>query len=95
MTSWMEVHATPFGGDLHFHYMIEGELVRIAVTHSCLRDVFGSDGSDHGDQDALQFNVVEILFMAISKSHATTQRPIVLTAADFEVRHQHRRSRLG
>jgi hypothetical protein len=83
MTSSINVHAVRFGGDQHFHYVINGALVRIAVTHDSLCRVFGSDGSATGDHDALQCNIIEILHVAVAKAYTSKHRPVVLSTSDF------------
>ncbi|SAK88067.1 hypothetical protein AWB76_06275 [Caballeronia temeraria] len=83
MLSWLRIEAVPFGGDLHFHYVVAGKLVRFAVTHGCLIDVFGSDGGKQGDMEVFQLNVHEILHVAVRKAQCEARGLVVLTKAGF------------
>jgi hypothetical protein len=70
-------------GDLYFNQRIASKTFRIQVTRECLGDVFGSDGSFTGDNQALQVNFQRIVSMATGKVMTGMNSPIKVLRADF------------
>ncbi|SPB16493.1 hypothetical protein NOV72_03693 [Caballeronia novacaledonica] len=70
-------------GDLFFNHQIGGKTFRIQVTHSCLGDVFGSDGSMSGDGQALNANLWRIVEVAAQKAMTGADSPIKVLRRDF------------
>jgi hypothetical protein len=71
-------------GDLFFNHRIINKTFRIQVTHECLADVFGSDGSLTGDNRALQVNLQRIVATATRKMMTGMNSPLTVLRSDFE-----------
>ncbi|SAL20257.1 hypothetical protein AWB70_01024 [Caballeronia cordobensis] len=71
-------------GDLFFNQLIADKTFRIQVTHECLADVFGSDGSLTGDNRALQVNMQRIVTVATQKIMTGMKSPVKVLRADFK-----------
>ncbi|VXB23696.1 conserved hypothetical protein [Burkholderia sp. 8Y] len=70
-------------GDLFFNQRIARKTFRIQVTHECLADIFGSDGSLAGDNRALLVNLQRIVSMATRKVMTGMNSPVKVLRADF------------
>ncbi|KVT92657.1 hypothetical protein WK60_13785 [Burkholderia ubonensis] len=57
--------------------------VEIQVTHECLTDKLGSDGTRDGDEKAIVDNMDRISRIALEKSLAGAASPIFIVSADF------------
>ena len=72
-------------GDLFFNHRIINRTFRIQVTHECLADIFGSDGSLTGDTRALEVNFQKIVAMATRKTMTGMNSPIKVLRSDFKL----------
>ncbi|OJB35407.1 hypothetical protein BGV48_00330 [Burkholderia ubonensis] len=66
-----------------FNHHIGGKSFQVQVTHECLGDVFGSDGTREGDEKALSENLIRIAEVAMAKALAGSASPILVTNTDF------------
>ncbi|AXF20507.1 hypothetical protein CUJ89_08460 [Burkholderia pyrrocinia] len=69
--------------DLVFHHQIGSKTFQVQVTHECLGDVFGSDGTREGDEKALSTNMSQIARIATAKALAGAESPLLVTNSDF------------
>ncbi|MCA8198312.1 hypothetical protein [Burkholderia vietnamiensis] len=80
----------PFGqtflhrdNDLVFNHLVGDKTFQVQVTHECLGDVFGSDGTREGDEKALSENLAQIGQVATQKARAGASSPIFIMRTDF------------
>ncbi|AIO28696.1 Uncharacterised protein [Burkholderia cepacia] len=84
------IMANPYGwvflrqhGDMFFNYVIGEMSYQIQVTHECLADSLGSDGSREGDENAIVQNMEGIQAIALKKIEAGMRSPILIRDDDF------------
>ena len=66
-----------------FNHLHAETILMVQVTHECLADVFGSDGSADQDLKALRGNLEAILKVVDAKSLRTKTSRIAVTGDDF------------
>ncbi|AOK61952.1 hypothetical protein WM29_22735 [Burkholderia ubonensis] len=69
--------------DLVFNQLIGETTFQVQVTHECLGDVFGSDGTREGDEKALSENMARIAEVATAKALSGAASPILVMNTDF------------
>lgn len=70
-------------GDSFFNYIRGDQIFMIHVTHECLADVFGSDGSKEKDEAAIRANFHRITNIANAKIQAGASSPVHVLNSDF------------
>ena len=70
-------------GDMFFNHAFGSETYQIQVTHECLVDSLGSDGSRAGDESAITRNMNAIQAIAQKKVEAGAQSPVQIRNDDF------------
>lgn len=82
--------ANPYGwsfsrqhGDMFFDCVFGDSKYRVQVTHECLTDSLGSDGSREGDESAIVQNMDTIQAIALQKIEAGVQSPVQIRNDDF------------
>ncbi|AOI98145.1 hypothetical protein [Burkholderia sp. LA-2-3-30-S1-D2] len=82
--------ANPYGwvflrqhGDMFFGHVFGDSTYQVQVTHECLTDSLGSDGSREGDENAIVQNMESIQAIAQKKIEAGAQSPIQIGNDDF------------
>ncbi len=68
---------------MFFNYVIGEMSYQIQVTHECLADSLGSDGSREGDENAIVQNMEGIQAIALKKIEAGMRSPILIRDDDF------------
>lgn len=70
-------------GDMFFNHLFGDETYQVQVTHECLVDSLGSDGSREGDENAIVQNMDSIQAIALKKITAGQRSPIQIMNDDF------------
>jgi len=83
MTAPPQLPVLRLDGDIFFKQRIVNKTFRIQVTHECLIDIFGSDGSVGGDNKALHVNHQRIVSIATRKVMTGTISPVKVLRDDF------------
>jgi hypothetical protein len=71
------------GNDLVFNHLNGDAALQVQVTHECLGDMLGSDGSQEGDEKALLENLDRIVAIATEKARLGANSPILVKRSDF------------
>ncbi|KVW08509.1 hypothetical protein WK91_30775 [Burkholderia cepacia] len=84
------IMANPYGwvflrqhGDMFFNHVIGEKSYQIQVTHECLTDSLGSDGTREGDENAIVQNMGSIQAITLRKIEAGARSPIQIRNDDF------------
>ncbi|HDR9184695.1 TPA: hypothetical protein QDB06_005329 [Burkholderia vietnamiensis] len=71
------------GNDLVFNHVIGDKTFQVQVTHECLCDALGSDGTTEGDEKAISDNMVRIAEVVTEKALAGADSPIIVMRSDI------------
>jgi hypothetical protein len=71
------------GNDWYFDQSVVNTKIRVQITHDCVVDALGSDGSEHGSLEVLGVNRDRLEVLAIRKALNERTNPIVITAEDI------------